>query len=103
MRKLPGGGLRLEFRRTTVGQLADFLSELAVIDRPVQDRSGLTGVYDFPLDLHEVAGPWASDAERQAAPSMSTVLQEQLGLKFEARKDAVDVLAIDRIEHPSVN
>jgi uncharacterized protein (TIGR03435 family) len=103
MLKLPGGGLRLEFHRTSIAQLADFLSTLAALDRPVRDRSGLSGVYDFKLDLHEVAGPWASEAERLAAPSMTTVLQEQLGLKFQAVKDGVDVLAIDQVERPSAN
>ena len=31
---------------------------------------------------------------------MTTVLQEQLGLKFEAVKDSVDVLAIDQVDAP---
>jgi len=45
MSKLPGGGLRLEFRRTTVAELANFLSTLAA----VEDRSGLDGVYGCVL------------------------------------------------------
>ena len=69
----------------------------------MRDRSGLSGAYDFTLDLHEVAGPWESEAERLAAPSMTTVLQEQLGLKFEAVKDGLDVLVIDQVTRPSAN
>jgi len=103
MSKLPGGGLRLEFHRTSMADLAGFLSSLAAIDRPVRDASGLAGVYDFKLDLHEVAGPWGSEAERLAAPSMSTVLREQLGLRLESRKDAVEVLVVDRVERPTPN
>jgi uncharacterized protein (TIGR03435 family) len=103
MSKLPGGGLRLEFRRTTVGELASFLSTLAAVDRPVEDQSGLGGVYDFRLDLHEVAGPWESEAERAAAPSLGTVLEEQLGLRLEGRRSAVEVLVVDRVKRPSGN
>ena len=103
MFKLPGGGLRLDFRRTSIGQLADFLSGLAAVDQPVRDGTGLTGFYDFTLDLHEVAGPWRSDAERQTAPSISTVLQEQLGLRWESRRGAVEILLVERVERPSPN
>jgi len=103
MSKLPGGGLRLEFQRTSVAQLAAFLSTLAAVDRPVEDRSGLDGVYDFQLDLHEVAGPWGSEAERAAAPSLGTVLQEQLGLRVEGRRETIEVTVVDHAAHPTEN
>jgi uncharacterized protein (TIGR03435 family) len=103
MAKLPGGGLRLDFRHTTIAQLAAFLSTLAAIDRPVEDRSGVDGVYDFQLDLHEVAGPWTSDAERNAAPSFMTVIQEQLGLRLEGRRESIEVMVLDGVERPTEN
>lgn len=103
MSRLPGGGLRLEFRRTSLPELANFLSTLAAVDRPVIDQSGLDGVYDFRLDLHEVSGPWSSDAERLAAPSITTVIQEQLGLRFEGRRQSIEIFLVDRIERPSEN
>jgi uncharacterized protein (TIGR03435 family) len=103
MVRLPGGGLRLEFRHTTVAELAAFLSTLAVVDRPVFDRSGSSGVFDFTLDLHEVSGPWASEAERAAGPGVSTVLQEQIGLRFEIRKEPAEVLVVERAERPTGN
>ena len=59
--------------------------------------------YDFRLDLHEVTGPWASDAKRQAAPSVTTVIQEQLELRLEGRRQAIEIHAIDRIERSSEN
>ena len=103
MLKLPGGGLRLAFQKTTLPELARFLTTLAAMDRPVVDGTGLAGAYDFEVDLHEVSGPWASDADRLAAPSIATVLQEQLGLKLESRKEAIEVLIIDRAEKPTPN
>jgi len=103
MLRLPGGGLRLEFRRTTVAELAGFLSTLAVVSRPVYDRSGLAGVYDFRLDLHEAAGPWETQAERLAAPSIITVVEEQLGLRLEGRREPVEVLVVERAARPPEN
>jgi uncharacterized protein (TIGR03435 family) len=96
--KLPGGGLRLSFRRSTVAQLAEFLSTLIFVDRPVVDASGLAAAYDFTLDLREVA-----DSADAARPSLGTLLEEQLGLKLEARKAPFTVLVVDRVELPTAN
>jgi uncharacterized protein (TIGR03435 family) len=88
-----GPGLRVSFRRSTVAQLAEFLSNLVFVDRPVVDASGLAAPYDFLLDLREVAD--STDATR---PSLGTLLQEQLGLKLEPRKAPVEILVIDHAE-----
>jgi bla regulator protein blaR1 len=37
------------------------------------------------------------------SPSLLTALREQLGLKLESTKGPVDVLVIDRVEHPTDN
>lgn len=69
------------------------------LDRPVVDRTGLTGTYAFSL---EWAGrdPLAGDDTR---PSLFTAVQEQLGLRLEPATDAVDALIIDSVEPPSPN
>jgi uncharacterized protein (TIGR03435 family) len=94
--RLPGPGLRLSFQRASPAQLADFLSSLAAVGRPVLDATHLGGVYDFTLDLRAAAGPWGSEAERQTAPSVSTVLEEQLGLKLVPAKAPIPVVVVDR-------
>jgi uncharacterized protein (TIGR03435 family) len=85
--------------------------QTAVLDRPVVDRTGLPGRYDFTLtwtpDESQFRGlgvrvpPPSGDPN--APPGLFTAVQEQLGLKFESTSAPVDVLVIDRAEKPSEN
>ena len=82
-------------------QLARQFSNSNGVDRPVIDRTGLTGTYDYKLS-------WALDVssalpDSPEAVSIFTALQEQLGLKLEATKAPVEFLVIDSAERPSEN
>jgi uncharacterized protein (TIGR03435 family) len=68
------------------------------IKRPIVDRTGLTGSYNFTLKWTDEDAP--ADPESNA-PSMFTALQEQLGLKLEATKASMTVVVIDSIEQPT--
>ena len=80
-----------------------------VLDRPVIDKTGLTGKYSFHLDFAiDQSTPGVLDAsygqpsDAAPAPSIFTVVQE-LGLKLEATKGPRDFLVIDHVERPSEN
>jgi uncharacterized protein (TIGR03435 family) len=86
--------------------------QLAVLDRPVVDQTGLAGKYDFTLswtpDESQFTGmgvqvPPPPTDDPAAPPDLFTAIQEQLGLRLEATKAPVDVLVIDRVEKPSAN
>ncbi|HWB32000.1 MAG TPA: TIGR03435 family protein [Acidobacteriaceae bacterium] len=70
-------------------------------DRPVVNKTGLTGRYDFTLKwtFDETKAP----ADGSAAPSLFTAIQEQMGLKLDAVKAMADVLVIDKVERPGAN
>ena len=72
-----------------------------LLGRPVLDKTGITGRYDFTLEIHYDDPSDHGDASLSAA--VFGALQEQLGLKLEAGKEPIDILVIDHIERPSGN
>jgi len=83
-----------------MGTLALVLSQPA--ERPVVDKTGLTGKYDIKLEMMP-QGPQAADGTQDPGASIFTVVQEQLGLKLESGKDEVEILVIDHMERPTEN
>ena len=89
----------------TMPQLAAELQRVET-DRPVVDRTGLTGTFDFSFTatsakpFFEGEGPDTGDA---APPLIFTAIEEQLGLRLEPVKTAVQCLVVDAVERPSAN
>ena len=75
--------------------------------RPVIDRTGLTGTYDFTLAFRPQLPPDASadelSAETQNLPSLFQALKDRLGLELIPTKGPVETLVIDHAEKPSEN
>jgi uncharacterized protein (TIGR03435 family) len=91
----------IAFQKTSMRALADYLAGLSAIDRPVVDRTGLKGGFDFTLRLFEERpGMRAFDRKfaMKNAEHVFTDLQEQLGLKLEPSKAPVEILVIDHAE-----
>ena len=93
----------VNFRGVLMTDLARF-GLASQVGRIVIDRTGLTGRFDLDLEFSPTnrlqASPDAADASRDSGPSIFTALQEQLGLKLQAEKGPVEVLVVDRAEHP---
>jgi uncharacterized protein (TIGR03435 family) len=90
-----GGHGHFTARGITMQMMAAQLAA-RVLDRPVVDRTGLNGEFDLELE-------WAADDGPDAGPSIFTAIQEQLGLRLEAQRAAVDMLVVDQVERPSAN
>jgi uncharacterized protein (TIGR03435 family) len=82
------------------------------LGRPVIDRTGLKGNFDFKLEwtpdpgqpaAMPANGPDAPPPPDPNGPSIFTALQEQLGLRLESQKGPVEMLVIDKVEKPSEN
>lgn len=79
------------------GGLEDFgLALSGMVERTVVDRIGLAGTFDLALT-------WDADLTAGEGVSLFAAVQEQLGLKLEARRGPVEVLVIDRAEPPAEN
>jgi uncharacterized protein (TIGR03435 family) len=63
----------------------------------VVDATGLAGLFDFNLDFN------VDESMSSEGPTVFEAVQQQLGLKLEARKGPVEVVVFDHVEKPSVN
>lgn len=110
--RMTDGIERITGRMQSVSALAGALG--SELQRPVVDKTGLTGKFDFSL-AYSLAGlrPRQLPAGFNATPaddipsggsSLFKAVQDQLGLSLESKKDAIDILVIDHIEKaPSEN
>jgi uncharacterized protein (TIGR03435 family) len=65
-------------------------------ERVVIDETGLQGAFDVTLE-------WSRDQDGQDRPSIFGAVQEELGLRLEPSRAAIDVLVIDHIEKPTAD
>lgn len=117
----PGGGCASMFftghisaRNVPLSLLVFQLSRM--LRRQVLDHTALAGRYDFDLTFTPDAGaaqigdvgvigggPGGFGAPTAEAPALSTALREQLGLRLNSSRAAVDVVAISQVEPPVEN
>jgi uncharacterized protein (TIGR03435 family) len=93
----------------TLVRFLEFLS--LALDRPVLDRTGISGVFDLRLEssvegtrLKQFLIPDANrtPSASDPAPSIFTAIQDQLGLRLESAR-TVEVLVIDSVSRPTEN
>jgi len=86
------------------------------LERPVLDKTGLTGNYDFKITFSPdqsqtqspsteggATGSTPTVALDSTAPALITAVEEQLGLKLRSGKGPVEIIVIDRVERPAGN
>ena len=89
-----GPNNRIDLQATTLEDFARMLG--SPVGRPVEDRTGIPGQFDFHLEFA------ADEADPAAAQSIFTAIQK-FGLKLEAAQGTGTVVVIDRVERPSGN
>jgi len=90
----PGPNGTAAFHKFPISRLTFLLTRR--MDHPVLDLTGLTGLYDYAIDLSglsEYSGPKSDEP----GTSIFTAIQQDLGLKLEARKTPIDILVIDSV------
>jgi uncharacterized protein (TIGR03435 family) len=96
----------LPAHNVTMQQFASVLQR-TILDRPVVDKTGLTGRYDFSLewtpDESQFGGQLPRGAPDSDKPGLFAAVQQQLGLRITATRGLLATLAIDRLDRPSEN
>jgi uncharacterized protein (TIGR03435 family) len=100
----------LPARNTTTAQFASQFTNRGVLDRPVVDRTGLSGKYDFDLEWADDETQFGGQLRKRAStddgpdkPDLFAAVQQQLGLRLDATKGPIEVLVIDNVARPSEN
>ena len=113
-RRTVGGALEAGSRNTTSESLASAIYSLGsltgVVDRPVFDRTGLKGRFDFTLELPGVrlvpSAPGTPNSDNSPSDPQGTFLsavRQQLGMRLVSSKGAIRTFVIDHVESPSGN
>ena len=112
MMRMSPDGMTMAGRDATADQLAQAIA--MQLGSTVVNETGLKGKYDYSLSFAPEMGgrmmgmppPGGGDGGAPPppqGPSLFSAVQEQLGLKLEAKKEPVDVIVIDHIEQPTAN
>jgi uncharacterized protein (TIGR03435 family) len=89
----------LEFVGTNSPMRAISAALSSMVEMPVVDKTGLTGMYNYTLQFGR---DWSAH-DPDSYPSIFTAVQEQLGLKLESVHENVPNLVIDHIAKPTEN
>jgi uncharacterized protein (TIGR03435 family) len=98
--------MSVTIQRAPVSQLVEMLSN--VLRAPVVDQTGLKGRYDLTVNIAKYAADMAAQGRSpDGGPAdpltlISLVLQEELGLKLEAKKMPLDLVIVDHAEKAPV-
>ena len=94
----------LKARGITMGELGRRLQTFGGLDRSVVDHTGLSGTWDFELRFApDTPAPALEATEPSQAPDIRTAIREQLGVKLESARGAIEVLVIDNVSRPETD
>jgi len=89
--------------KASMGDLVHLLDGNGYLDRPALDKTGLTGTYDIKLTYTPDIPPNRRGEPDPNDISIFGAVQDQLGLKLQPQKAAMEVLIVDHVEKPTVN
>ena len=91
-------GMALAMQKTSMSEIATLISRL--LQAPVVDETHLRGRYDAMFEMTKYAQDMhpADGVTVDMAGVMTTALREELGLRIELQKTAVDIIVVDHAE-----
>jgi len=110
--RMSGEYLTIEGHGMKMAEFTQGISFDPLLDRPVIDKTGFEGLFDFHLKCSRRLRDGGGKGGGSGSPvvpaevpgsSISVALQEQLGLKLVPEKGPVELLVIDHVERPTAN
>lgn len=100
---VPEGAIVSQFYQAPMTLLALYLTIQNQGGRPVQDRTGLSGRYDFAVQWQSARGQTLTSGVSSDPALALFAAVEALGLKLVAAKGQVETLILDHVERPTEN
>ncbi len=98
------GHLAAGYRDVPLSLVALQMTDLGGLDRPVLDRTGITGNVDFALEFARTLPPdVTTPPDYDPTPTFRQALTTQAGLKLIPQKGPVSAFILDHIERPTAN
>ena len=94
-----GRNYQVTLTKASIDDLIEMIEGHPGMDRPVVNKTGLTGAFDMKL-------VYTPDPMKDPEPgdvSLFVAVQEALGLKLESQKAKFDFVVVDHAERPSGN
>lgn len=93
---------RNQFMKLTAYSMPEFVRNLRTyVDRPVVDKTGLTGKYDIDIEATPIFR--LNNNTQPTDIDMRDAIQDVLGLRLETTKEPMPVLVLDVAEKPTEN
>jgi uncharacterized protein (TIGR03435 family) len=97
-------GVMLSHLAARMSGIPDLIRQLELVsERPVLDKTGLTGLYDFTMDFIAPGTPAPAQdsadptgAASEPGPDLAAALERQLGLKLVSSRTMGKVLVVDK-------
>lgn len=101
--RTPNGGIH---GSVTIAQVVEYLNNFT--DRPLLDKTGLTGFFDIqtegwaPMRISPDGASQTANADIPDRPTLFDVF-EKLGLRMESQRAVIEMFVIDHVEPPTEN
>ena len=101
------GRVRSGARNVSMELIANSIGQGGDIDRPVLDKTGLTGMFDVAIEFTpqlDSSSPLDANSHRDiTGPTFQEALRDQNGLRLEPQMGPIDFLVVSSVEEPSPN
>lgn len=98
-REAEGGKRAFTLLELPMSGIFSVFRQVGGFDRPIVDRTGLTGLYDVSV-RYDAADPLAVPT---GGASLRTAALDQLGIRFDPGREMLDVLVIDSARMPDAD